>query len=135
MGLANEPGTVKHVGHDHTINQNIDLTAVAITLALLIFAGTRAWSDDPVETIVLIRHGEKPDEGLGQLNCQGLNRALALPTVIAKTFGRPGAIFAPNPSPAEGRLRSLLRLRPSPRDDRANCDFFQATCQCELRLL
>jgi hypothetical protein len=78
--------------------RTLTLTAVAITLALLIFAGTRAWSDDPVETIVLIRHGEKPDEGLGQLNCQGLNRALALPTVIAKTFGRPGAIFAPNPS-------------------------------------
>jgi hypothetical protein len=50
------------------------------------------------ETIVLLRHGEKPDAGLGQLNCQGLNRSLALPAVIAKIFGRPDAIFAPNPS-------------------------------------
>ncbi|QND54263.1 hypothetical protein HB779_16515 [Phyllobacterium sp. 628] len=45
-----------------------------------------------------MRHGEKPEKGLGQLNCQGLNRALALPSVIAKTLGRPDFIFAPNPS-------------------------------------
>jgi len=50
------------------------------------------------ETIVMIRHGEKPvSHPSGQLNCQGLNRALALPTVLAK-YGRPAAIFAPNPS-------------------------------------
>ncbi|WOJ88541.1 hypothetical protein RZS28_11995 [Methylocapsa polymorpha] len=74
------------------------LAGAAITLSLLLLAGTPAWSDDSVETIVLIRHGEKPDKGLGQLDCQGLNRALALPPVIAKTFGRPSAIFAPDPS-------------------------------------
>jgi hypothetical protein len=51
-----------------------------------------------VETIVLVRHGEKPSAGLGQLNCQGLNRALALPPVIRRTFGKPAAIFAPNPA-------------------------------------
>lgn len=48
------------------------------------------------ETIVLVRHGEKPTGGLGQLNCQGLNRALALPAVIAKQFGKPDVIFAPD---------------------------------------
>ena len=63
-----------------------------ITLSLVLLDGTRAWSE------VLVRHGEKPDKGLGQLDCQGLNRALALPPVIAKTFGRPSAIFAPDPS-------------------------------------
>jgi hypothetical protein len=50
------------------------------------------------ETIVLIRHGEKPASGLGQLDCQGLNRSLALPTVIDKQFGKPAAVFAPDPS-------------------------------------
>jgi len=50
------------------------------------------------ETIVLVRHAEKPAAGLGQLNCQGLNRALALPPVIRQAFGKPAAIFAPNPS-------------------------------------
>lgn len=50
------------------------------------------------QTIVFLRHGEKPAGGLGQLNCQGLNRALALPKVMADKFGRPDRIFAPNPS-------------------------------------
>ncbi len=53
------------------------------------------------ETIVLIRHGEKPARGLGQLDCQGLNRALALPAVIQREFGKPAAIFAPNPADAK----------------------------------
>jgi hypothetical protein len=50
------------------------------------------------ETIVFLRHGEKPEKGLGQLSCQGLNRALAIPDVLLSKFGTPGAIFAPNPS-------------------------------------
>jgi hypothetical protein len=49
------------------------------------------------ETIVMVRHGEKPDGGLGQLSCQGLNRSLALPNVLFGKFGKPFAIFAPNP--------------------------------------
>jgi hypothetical protein len=50
------------------------------------------------ETIVLIRHGEKPPDGLGQLTCKGLNRALALPDVLIRRYGKPDAIYAPNPS-------------------------------------
>ena len=49
------------------------------------------------ETIILLRHAEKPEAGLGQLNCQGLNRALALPSVLLRKFGTPAAIYAPNP--------------------------------------
>jgi hypothetical protein len=64
-----------------------------VVLAGSVFADTPA-----VETIVMVRHGEKPAQGLGQLDCQGLNRALALPKVIEQMFGRPVAIFAPNPS-------------------------------------
>jgi hypothetical protein len=74
------------------------LAVAALTFLLLLLNGTRAWSSDAVETIVLVRHGEKPDKGLGQIDCQGLNRALALPSVISKTFGRPSAVFAPDPS-------------------------------------
>ena len=69
-----------------------------MALPMLLLTASAARSDDAVETVVLVRHGEKPDKGLGQLDCQGLNRALALPRMIAKTFGRPDAIFAPNPS-------------------------------------
>jgi hypothetical protein len=64
------------------------------------------------ETIVMIRHGEKPDAGLGQLNCQGLNRALALPNVLQKKFGTPSAIFAPNPGVQkndQGQLYNYIR--------------------------
>jgi hypothetical protein len=53
---------------------------------------------DTTQTIVMVRHGEKPDQGLGQLSCQGLNRALALPRAIEIKFGRPDAIFAPDPA-------------------------------------
>lgn len=47
-------------------------------------------------TVLILRHGEKPEAGLGQLNCQGLNRALALPGVLAR-YGEPQTIYAPNP--------------------------------------
>lgn len=47
--------------------------------------------------IVMLRHAEKPEAGLGQLNCQGLNRALALPKVLLAAYGRPDAIYAPDP--------------------------------------
>jgi len=67
---------------------------------------------DATETIVMIRHGEKPAAGLGQLNCQGLNRALALPAVLEKQFGKPAAIFAPNPSEQksdDGKMYDYIR--------------------------
>ena len=48
-----------------------------------------------VETIVLIRHGEKPGNDLGQLTFQGLNRALALPDVLIGKYGKADFIFAP----------------------------------------
>jgi hypothetical protein len=79
-----------------------------IFLALTVFATSmlfeplvRAAADtgaETTETIAIIRHGEKPPAGLGQLSCQGLNRALALPPVLRKAFGIPSAIFAPNPA-------------------------------------
>jgi hypothetical protein len=50
------------------------------------------------ETIVFFRHGEKPSAGLGQITCQGLNRALALPPVLAGKFGAPHYLYAPNPA-------------------------------------
>jgi hypothetical protein len=72
--------------------------ALGAALAVQI-AVDESFADTPMtETIIMVRHGEKPQQGLGQLDCQGLNRALALPTVIRTMFGRPAAIFVPNPS-------------------------------------
>ena len=68
-------------------------------LPMLLLTGLLARSENASEeTVALLRHGEKPVNGLGQLSCQGLNRALALPPVIGNMFGHPDAIFAPNPS-------------------------------------
>ena len=68
------------------------------------FTSTRVTGDQappPVttQTIVFFRHGEKPSGGYGQITCQGLRRALALPDVLIGRFGRPQYIFAPNPLP------------------------------------
>ena len=68
-------------------------------LALLVLAPCQAQERGAsVETILMVRHGEKPADGLGQLTCQGLNRALALPRVIEAKYGRLDAVFAPDPA-------------------------------------
>lgn len=61
------------------------------------FIETEALPNKDVETIVFLRHGEKPFLGFGQLTCQGFNRALSLPTVLLAKFGKPNYIFASNP--------------------------------------
>jgi hypothetical protein len=59
------------------------------------------------ETIVAIRHAEKPPTSLGQLTCKGLNRALALPRVLIPRYGKPERIYAPDPGTRIGRLGNL----------------------------
>jgi hypothetical protein len=73
---------------------------VVLALLLISPAAIRAQTvpGESVETLVCIRHGEKPPGGLGQLTCRGLNRALALPGVLLKKFGAPQFVFAPNPT-------------------------------------
>lgn len=80
-----------------------------LLLVLLFFCCAQAQSS---ETIVLFRHGEKPAAGLGQLTCQGFQRALALPDVLVPRYGRPRELFAPNPSvqkPDAGVLYAYIR--------------------------
>ena len=59
------------------------------------------------ETIVAIRHAEKPPASLGQLTCKGLNRALALPKVLVPRYGKPERIYAPDPGTRVGQLGNL----------------------------
>lgn len=74
------------------------VTMTACLVAALATMGSAVAADNVAqETIVMVRHGEKPEKGLGQLNCQGLNRALALPKVLLEKFGMPTAIYASNP--------------------------------------
>lgn len=44
--------------------------------------------------VVIIRHGEKPDQG-NNLNCQGLNRAMQLPKVLFAKYGIASAVYVP----------------------------------------
>jgi hypothetical protein len=69
--------------------------AQRVLLAALAVIGAAAGA---TETVVLMRHAEKPVAGLGQLSCQGLRRSLALPGVLAARFDGPTAIFAPDPA-------------------------------------
>jgi len=69
--------------------------SIAIAVCLLVASAVQARAE---QTIVFFRHGEKPSSGLGQLTCQGLNRALALPTVLLGRYGTPDFLYAPNPT-------------------------------------
>ena len=77
---------------------------------------------DGTQTLVFLRHAEKPGEGLGQLNCQGLNRALDLATLLPEKFGKADYVFAANPTREveEGAnndsyayIRPLMTISPS----------------------
>lgn len=69
-------------------------------------------SNSKTETIVCIRHGEKPKGGLGQLTVRGLNRSLALPKVLLKKYGRPEYIFAPSPAEKVDGVPGYYYVRP-----------------------
>jgi hypothetical protein len=92
-------------------------SAIAALLPIAAVAAPAATGD---ETIVLIRHGEKPANDLGQLSCQGLNRALALPDVLIGKFGKPDFIFAPltrkkleHSGAAYSYVRPLMTIEPT----------------------
>ncbi|MNR05494.1 hypothetical protein D3C85_1215280 [compost metagenome] len=100
---------------------SLTLTAIAVPLALEAVE-SRAQPVDGTQTLVFLRHAEKPGEGLGQLNCQGLNRALDLATVLPERFGKADYVFAANPSRhvEEGSkdesysyIRPLMTITPS----------------------
>ena len=83
---------------------------------------SKAEQVDGVQTLVFLRHGEKPAGGLGQLNCQGLNRAMNLATVLPEKFGKANFVFAANPTRnvEEGEkdnsysyIRPLMTISPS----------------------
>ncbi|MBI6941260.1 histidine phosphatase family protein [Pseudomonas putida] len=100
---------------------SLALVAAAVPLALAVVE-SRAQPVDGTQTLVFLRHAEKPGEGLGQLNCQGLNRALDLATLLPERFGKADYVFAANPSRhvEEGRddqrysyIRPLMTITPS----------------------
>lgn len=67
------------------------------------------------ETLIFVRHGEKPANDSGQLTCKGLNRALALPDVLLDRYGKPDFIFAAGPKENKtgSSLRALSTIMPT----------------------
>ncbi|CAI1158628.1 Uncharacterised protein [Serratia proteamaculans] len=67
------------------------------------------------ETLIFVRHGEKPANNSGQLTCKGLNRALALPDVLLSRYGKPDFIFAAGPKENKtgSSLRALSTIMPT----------------------
>ena len=101
------------------------LPALLATSALFLSLESReslAQPADGTQTLVFLRHAEKPAGGLGQLNCQGLNRAIDLATLLPEKFGKANYVFAANPTRnvEEGELnnsysyiRPLMTISPS----------------------
>lgn len=90
-----------------------------LIIAILATFGFNAYfeksKNNQMETIVFLRHAEKPLLDFGQLTCQGLNRSLALPKVLNNKFGRPNYIFASDPY-WEGYyyyVRALVTIEPA----------------------
>jgi hypothetical protein len=71
------------------------MRSLLLTLLLLVAVSAEIRAE---QTIVFLRHGEKPSGGYGQLTCQGFNRSLALPLVLTSRFGKPNVIYAPSPA-------------------------------------
>jgi hypothetical protein len=98
------------------------LMAASALFMLLESRESRAQTVDGTQTLVFLRHAEKPTGGLGQLNCQGLNRAIDLATLLPEKFGKADYVFAANPTRnvEEGELdnsysyiRPLMTISPS----------------------
>ena len=72
------------------------LNRMFLLLAMCVING--ACIADCTKTVVLVRHGEKNEfKPRGQLDCQGLNRSLALSSVL-RNIATPIAIYAANPN-------------------------------------
>jgi len=78
----------------------ISIVSMLLTLLLTVHSAS-------AQTIVLIRHGEKPKKG-DNLSCRGVNRSLALVDVLHTRFGIPEAIFVPSMSRKDNTKHSRM---------------------------
>lgn len=74
------------------------LVFAALAALVLLLGPAAAQATTTTETIVFMRHGEKPSGGYGQLTCQGLQRSLALPDVLINRYGKAKWFYAPDPN-------------------------------------
>jgi hypothetical protein len=70
-------------------------TLIGILLLIVTMAGyAQPTASDDLKAVI-IRHGEKPENG-DNLSCQGENRALQLPSVLYAKFGSPAFTYVPS---------------------------------------
>lgn len=81
--------------------------AFFLLFSLLIITPAISQADS---TYVFFRHGEKPKGDSGQLTCQGLNRALSLPSILLSRYGRPDMLYAAEPR--DGSVRPFATIIP-----------------------
>jgi len=67
---------------------------IGIILSSVSFSCVAGNNPDSGLKIVIIRHGEKPEDG-DNLSCQGESRALQLPNVLYQKFKLPDYIYVP----------------------------------------
>ena len=92
-----------------TTMKKLTWTASLLLLCVTIFFCSEGQSSPStgVKKIIIIRHGEKPDEG-SNLSCQGFNRALQLPPILYKKFGVPASVYVPTIN--SGKATSTARM-------------------------
>lgn len=103
--------------------QVIRMYAKVICGGLLLSAAgaASAQTSATTETLVFVRHGEKPTTvDNGQLTCQGVNRSIALAPVLISKFGAPAFLFAAGPEVDQDNngnnyyyLRALATIEPT----------------------
>src|SRR5690348_18431569 len=68
---------------------------IAVGFAVLVGLLASAPARSADLQVVIIRHGEKPENG-DNLSCRGQNRARALPAVLMRKFGKPDYTYVPS---------------------------------------
>lgn len=68
---------------------------LALSASAISFSCVAKTSPDENLKVVIIRHGEKPENG-SNLSCQGENRALQLATVLPQKFKKPDFTYIPS---------------------------------------
>ena len=73
----------------------LKLSSIVFYTLCLITGNTYSQATTGALKVIIIRHGEKPNNG-DNLNCQGLNRSQLLPAVIKSKFGIPAFSYVPS---------------------------------------
>jgi hypothetical protein len=89
----------------------INIAFLSLLIMLVINLAANAQSQKL--KLIFIRHGEKSIDG-DNLNCQGFNRSVMLPSILFRKFGKPDLVYIPRIQSAEAtkHMRMLQTITP-----------------------